>query len=529
MVESWLRGQGFADVRADAGRDYVRATAAVATIDKALHVTLKLYQSSAQANAGAYPLYANDRPVTLPGSVARDVLGVTGLDNTAATARPVQLPAQATTAPCSHYFGQHSVSGLPKKFGITTFYTAGCGYTAAQLRGAYGMSTASTGKGQTVALVELGLIPDMFLTLSDYAKAMGLPAPSLQRYEEVSLGRGSQCGNFNIEEQLDVESSYAMAPSASQVVVGGDSCDNGDAGMQGLFDADIAVLNGVGDHPLASIASNSWGVPTESAPGQTLEVAHAYFVRSAAEGVGMYFASGDFPGVEFPTDPYAIDVGGTSLALGKTGQRVFETGWSTGSAFIKGTHWGGFGSFGGTSGGPSHIFSQPAYQQGVVPAAMSAVIGQPGPMRTIPDISADADPFTGFMFGFLSFPKHKRPVYHQGDVGGTSLASPLVAGMIADAQQGQPAPFGFTDPLFYRLAGTSAFLDALPLTNASPALDRAEVFSFAGPVSLNVFDDQSPSLRGYTGQVTVPGYDTMTGIGAPNGQAFINALRLGGT
>jgi subtilase family serine protease len=134
------------------------------------------------------------------------------------------------------------------------------------------------------------------------------------------------------------------------------------------------------------------------------------------------------------------------------------------------------------------------------------------------------------MVGLLAFPPHKHPKYTQESIGGTSLSSLLVAGMIADAQQGQPLPFGFTNPVLYTLAGTSAYHDALPLTRASPKLYRAEVCP-AGPLcfkttALAIFDDQSPSMRYYTGQVTLRGFDTMTGIGTPNGQVFIKALRL---
>ena len=32
-------------------------------------------------------------------------------------------------------------------------------------------------------------------------------------------------------------------------------------------------------------------------------------------------------------------------------------------------------------------------------------------------------------------------------------------------------------------------------------------------------------MKGYTGQVTLPGYDNMTGLGVPNGQIFIRDLR----
>ena len=84
-VESWLKSQGFTGVGADLGRDYVQATAPVSTIDAALQVRLNYYRAGRAASAGSYPLRANDRPVSLPASIAGRVLGVTGLDNAAPT------------------------------------------------------------------------------------------------------------------------------------------------------------------------------------------------------------------------------------------------------------------------------------------------------------------------------------------------------------------------------------------------------------------------------------------------------------
>ena len=138
-------------------------------------------------------------------------------------------------------------------------------------------------------MVELGLAPDMFLTLQDYANADRFVAPSPQRYSELSLG------------------------------------------------------------------ANTCGDP--------------FFL--AAQGVGMYFASGDAPGVETPDDPFTILVGGTSLGIGKHGQRLFETGWPTGLSVIKHGTWFLTGQGGATSGGPSLIWAQPPYQRGVVPRALA--------------------------------------------------------------------------------------------------------------------------------------------------------------
>jgi subtilase family serine protease len=544
-VESWLRAEGFTSVHANSQRSYVRATAATSRIDAAFHVQLKLYRASATVNAGPYALRANNQSVSLPSSLSGSVLGVTGLDNAApiiplayesskvggATAR--KAPSAASlSVPCSQYYGQHRSSGLPSQFGKTKFPTELCGYSAGQLRAAYGASSQSTGTGQTIALVELGLTKDMFLTLKDYAKANGIAAPSAQRYTELSLGQGTACGDlFDVEEQLDVESSYDMAPAASQLVVGGDSCNEGDFGLQGLFNADLAVINGTGGHPLASAASNSWEGGDESQAPFLTNIEHAYLMQAAAEGVGMYFSSGDGSGVESPSsDPFSIAVGGTTLGLGKTSNRLFETGWSTGISVLENNQWVFQGEQGAAGGGPSVLWKQPGYQKGVVPASLAKAPGnRGGPVRVVPDISADADPFTGFAVGLLTFhtKKHLPPTFSESDIGGTSLSAPTVAGIVMAAQQGQSGPFGLINPAIYKLAGTSAVFDSLPLTSSSPALYRGTSCDAAvcGAEALTTFDDQSFNMLGYIGQVALKGYDNMSGIGTPNGQVFITALR----
>jgi subtilase family serine protease len=533
-VESWLRSQGFTAVHTDSQRNYVRATGAVAAIDAAFKVQLDTYKSTASVNAGRYQLRANNRAVAIPKSLSQYVLGVTGMDNAAPRLPLMRAPKQGTSGKpqvgCSGYYGQRHISGLPKRFGRTSFPTQICGYTAEQMRGAYGVGLRNDGRGQTISLVELGLTPDMFLTLKDYAKSEHFFAPSPQHYAELSLGNNT-CGDpFFVEEQLDVETSYDMAPGASQLVVGGDSCNNGDFGLQGLFDADLVIIDGTAGshHPLANISSNSWGPGNDGQPAIFDSIMHTYLVRAAAQGVGMYFASGDSSGVETPDDPFTILVGGTSLGIGPHHRRLFEAGWSSGvSNLVKGK-WAKAFEDGASSGGPSLIWAQPGYQRGVVPRKLATAPGnRPGLVRSEPDLAADADLFTGFATGLLEFPTNKPPVFYKILVGGTSMASPLVAGMIADAQQGQRTAFGFTDPVLYRMTGTAAIHDILPSNSRVPGLYRGEVCtpSFCGVVSLITFDDQSYSMQGYGGQVTLKGYDNMTGIGTPNGDKFLRALR----
>ena len=256
----------------------------------------------------------------------------------------------------------------------------------------------------------------------------------------------------------------------------------------------------------------------------------------------MYFSAGDSSGAGSPADdPFAVAVGGTTLGIGKTGNRLFETGWSTGASVSIA---GKLGPAGRARGNRRR--SQPAMEAACLSKRRGAAdpghsARQPGrrPGPGMPDISADADPLTGMTVGLLLFPNLvPRSDLHPVRPGGTSLATPLVAGMVIAAQQGQAAPFGFTDPAFYKLAGTAAFFPTLPLTNRSPALDRGVVCPQRPKMScplppppytfdqlLFTFDEQSATMAGYTGQVTLPGYDNMTGLGTPDGPNFIKALR----
>jgi subtilase family serine protease len=538
-VESWLTAKGFTGVGADLGRDYVQATGTATTIEAALRARLNYYRARGLGAVGRYPLRANDRLVTLPASIAPDVLGVTGLDNAAPAmsyvraGAPKQAGATTVGSPafaCSQWYLQHYATGLPEMYGVTSFPTILCGYTPQQLRRAYNLSASDTGKGVTMAVIEVGLTPDMFQTLTDYARVHHIQAPSTARYDELSVGQGSQCGDpFNVEEQLDVEASYSMAPAANQIVVGGDSCDNGFFGMQALFDADLAVLNGIGDRPLAQVVSNSWFAGDESVSPSMLQITHAYLIRAADEGVSMLFPAGDTSGVSVPSsDPYATAVGGTTLGIGHDNPRLFETGWSTGISADQGGQWAFQGEDGASGGGASLVWRQPSYQRGVVPRSLAVATGDRGGLvRAVPDISADADGFTGMSVGMLSFDDQGTVTgYFEEAVGGTSLATPLVAGIVADAEEGRPS-FGFLNPALYALAGTTAFHDvrALP-AGASPAYRGVACDeNTCGLLLLTTFDDQSWSTQGYTGQVTAPGYDTMTGLGTPQGQPFISDLR----
>jgi len=505
-VTRWLTAEGLTRVHADAGRDYVSATGPASNVRSAVRV---------------------------PSSLAPDVLAVTGLAGTrpAGTGPDSAAPPAAKQATCSRYWGQHVQRFHPAYHRLTRGSLPVCGYSAAQIRAAYGATTAATGKGETVALIEQTAPVAMPQTLKDYARRNHLPAPRAGQFRErIDRAGSGGCGavspaaaqgSYDVESQMDSEAVYAMAPGASQLMVVAAGCNQN----QSLLDSDLSVLTGNGHHPSASIESNSWQIPLGQVSPKAV---HAIDLRAAAEGVGMYFSSGDGPGLNTTdSDPYAIAVGGTTLGIGAKDNRLFETGWSDDYTVLSGGKWSDEGVSLGASGGTSLVYRQPAYQKGVVPASMSRVrVGKRVVTdRAVPDIAADADPASGLLIGYIRSESKGRPgPYQTTENAGTSLACPLVAGLVADAQEGQKSAFGFLNPVIYRLAGTRALRDILPVTAAMPQQDRDAYLPDGGLNSpaLYVFDAQE---RSYTKQVTAKGYDTMTGVGAPNGAAFIAALR----
>ena len=168
----------------------------------------------------------------------------------------------------------------------------------------------------------------------------------------------------------------------------------------------LAPLTGHGSSASVAIESVSYRLvyPSESSvPPSLLKVSHAIALRAAAEGVSLLYDSGDEPGVDTPaSDPDVTAVGGTTLGIGAHSQRLFETGWSTAFGERTGNSgpWHDEGILLAAGGGASDVYGEPGYQKGVVPSSMARnKAGQAG--RTVPDISADADPYSGMLFGLI--------------------------------------------------------------------------------------------------------------------------------
>ena len=449
---------------------------------------------------------------------------------------------------CSGYYGQRAAKRVPDAFGGRN-PLAVCGYTPEQLRFAYGVTQAHLrGAGVTVAIVDAYASPTMLADANRYAMnhSERLLTPAQYReitppsYNHLNDGVCEAPSSWAVEEALDVEAVHAMAPQANIVYVAAASCDDTDL---------MAAVQKVVDQHLATIVSNSWGGVPHSVYGNedpaTMAAFSALFQRGGQQGISFLFASGDCgaadpsvdcgagsarPQTEYPAqDPWVTAVGGTSLAIGPFDDYGGEAGWGDRRSVLApgGQAWTpaagrGRWRFGG-GGGTSEDVPQPAYQAGVVPDVLSTKLmtgaKAPRPMRVVPDVALAADPMTGFMIGVTEKQPNGRTEYGESEIGGTSLASPLFAGLMADAQQGAGHPFGFLNPALYAKATSGAFND---VTSAS--FGSSEPGPPRPPATVVDLGDDSAGLHqarlyqmGDDGLLkTRPGFDDVTGLGSPS-------------
>lgn len=581
-AESWLRQQGFKVGQVPSDRLFIPAQGSASQVESAFGATLNYY------SVNGHNIRLANSSLSIPSSIAGAVSGVVGVNqqlatptlsngSAAVTSKPAATPSQEppppagfrNPQPCSAYFGQKTdTADSPKLYAPYTSPLSYdiCGYKPGQLRSAYGLnkdvSNGINGSGVAIAIVDAYDSPTL---LADAQKYFSLNDPShplssgqFFNDQPASVGNEALCGasGWYAEQALDVESSHAMAPGAAILFVGAQDCLDSSL----LASVNVAITSG------ASVVTDSWGDDLGDLFVDAAEHA-AYdntFLLADATGVSVLFSSGDtgdnfadfgIAAPNFPPDsPFVTAVGGTSLEVGHSGARTAEYGWSTGKSILceppSTTNCGsdtgpvvtplGFNAGGG--GGTSFYYTQPYYQAPVVPSALAlrnqALFG-PTPLRVLPDISMDADAQTGMLIGLTqTFPN--GVYYDQFKEGGTSLASPLLAGVIADADQAAGGSLGFLNPTLYKVYSThpGAFKDILsPASPDAAAVARVDYANTVDPtngyiVSLRTFDYQG--LETYcdgTGNcasrnailTTAPGFDGMTGLGSV-GPQFIARL-----
>jgi subtilase family serine protease len=348
-------------------------------------------------------------------------------------------------------------------------------YTPAQIITAYGLSgitfttsagtnVAGDGSGQTIAIVDVYTDPNLQASLNAFDAQYGLPSITLNVINQA----GSQTDTgWAEEETIDVEWAHVMAPGAAIDVI---EAAPGNSDSEAFADI-LAAVQTASTSQLVTVVSMSWG--SGEANGEASF--DSYF---ATPGITYIAASGDSGTVLWPsTAPNVLSVGGTSLLLNSAGAYKSETGWID------------------SGGGLSQYEPEPSFQQSV----------QSTNNRSTPDVSLDADPNTGLSAYFVP-PDSASGQGYWGVVGGTSVAAPSWAGIIAVIDQGRA------------LAGqgslsTSASLTTLYLAPSIAYHQVAETSSQGGIGG-----------GGTNTAIDTPIYNTQAGLGTPNGIALIQAF-----
>ena len=542
-VQDWLRGQGFTVTQTLPSGMYVEASGTAAQVEKVFGSPLQNYSyqgKTVRANSSELSL-----PAGTPASVTGAIAGLIGIDQGTALNQPADtLPgpppgARYGVQPCSAYYGQKIATDKPSAYGKKWPYAV-CGYVPQQYQSAYGESSllrsGVTGKGVTVAITDAYAAPTILADAQKYNQVHGQPEFTSGQFQQITPAANgyddeSQCDpqSWYGEETLDVEAVHAMAPGAKIVYVGAADCESA---------LDNAWATAIDNH-VANVITDSWNSGTDDLTllgSSYVAFYEQYSLEAALTGITVQFSAGDSGDstnggtdlaaktVGFPADlPYVTGVGGTSVYIGSKGQHLAEYGWQTDYSQLTNGVWtptppGTYSSGGG--GGTSVLFTQPWYQQGKVPASISGYFGST-PMRAVPDISAAGDPNTGFEVGETQvFPN--GTYWDQYRIGGTSLSSPLIAGMVAVADQFTHTSLGFINPLYYKLLDTPALHDivapsspqAQVRTNYANNVDASKGYTY----ELQTVDVQQTTLH------DTPGYDDETGVGTPDGPAFFLGL-----
>jgi subtilase family serine protease len=403
------------------------------------------------------------------------------------------------------------------------------------------------GSGMTVAIVDSYGSDTMAHDLHVFNNAFGLPhmcgeedvacTTGMPTFKTMTIqgspatvqqpGNGTGQENkaaWSIEVALDVESVHTFAPGANILLVTVPTAET--LGVQGfplMMNAEQYVI----DHHLANVISQSFGSAEEafSSRQSLLNLRHAY-ISAAANGVTVLASSGDggsaniiktpvakggttvpYPTVGWPaSDPLVTGVGGTYLCTDpnnttarvvdsvdppvkcRANPGVAEVGWIA------------------AGGGFSHVFSKPAFQD-TLPAGSTAI----GSMRGVPDIASEASATTGpLVYDTNAGLDAGTNAGSSGGwyvIGGTSVACPEWAGMVAIADQIHGGGLGLINPTLYSIASNPAQYadDYFDITTGNNQLD--------------------PSIPGYP---ATTGWDPVTGLGTPNAANLLPDLAAGG-
>lgn len=442
-----IQALGLTVTAADGGSALIQATGTARQVEAAFHVRLYDYRDATGAT-----YFAADGAPTLSQALAAAVSGVVGLDT-----KPVVEPRVPTASAGGQVIGGGGLdpSALRAIYNVTPLISRGL-----------------DGTGETIALAEVDTFHQSDIAAYDNAFALSGPTPQV-----ISVAGGAS--GTSPEPVLDIEVIRAIAPKANLIVYESGSDLNH---LVRMFDR--IVSDNRAQVVSISLGACELGVDNSSAPG-FLSALDSAFSRADAQGMSVLVASGDSGAygcqdnhlaVDLPaSSPYVTAVGGTA---------VFPTGNNT---YGREDGWEGPLEGAGGGGGLSALYNRPKWQVG--PGVSN---GYSNGMRQVPDVSADADPLTGYRIYYSDSNCSGSNCWTV--VGGTSAAAPFWAALIALGDQEGNRKLGFLNPALYAL-GQSAATDFHDVTGGGNLYYQA-----------------------------TPGWDYSTGLGSPDAAALIPAL-----
>ena len=464
-VESWLAHAGLHSTYKSGFA--VQVSGPVAAVESGLGVSLTDYKLG-----GGQEIHDASHAPLLPSGVAGSVVSFLGLDN---------APRLTTDIIQDH--ADQGAGLAPQADGLTPCVVAPSGIdTPDQVGAAYGIGSledaGQTGAGQKVAVYELA--PHVAADISTYEACFGLN----NQVTTISVDGGGTPGGGTAEADADIEQVATQAPGASILSYEGPNTS------QGSYDTWSEIVN----QDTASVVSTSYGLcEPESAADGVVAPEETVFTQAALQGQTVLSASGDSGSedcyappsdpdtsmqVDYPaSDSSVTAVGGTTLSSDGA-----QTAWNDCEGQV-GATCANLGDFAG-GGGISRLETRPSWQ----PADWEW--GGPGNAcgtncRDVPDISANAG--TPEVF------------YVEGSWGayiGTSITSPLIAGLLTDTAQGcLSSRRGIIAQSLYGLAADGGYGSALT----------------------DVTTGDNDLTRTYSGQYfpATLGYDAATGLGTP--------------
>ena len=401
--------------------------------------------------------------------------------------------------------------------GAATTGPAG-GLTPSDLATAYNVSSTATGTGQTVAIVDAYNDPNINSDLQTFDTNYGLATCSTS---DSCLTVVNQTGGstppaddttgWSVEESLDVETVHSMCQNCKIILVEANSNSTSD-----LANAeDEAVALG------ANEVTNSFGGPETADSAYESYYNHPGTVITASAGDDGYYDYQEFAATNqanFPASSNTVvAVGGTSLFLNQNGTRSYETVWNDNGPKEYADE-----ALGASGGGCSTVFSAPSWQTTLSDWGSTACGGN----RLDNDVSADADPITGFdIYDSYNCDGDCTPP-SWATYGGTSLSSPIIASIFALAGGAQGA--SYPAATLYAHLGTSSLNDVT--AGGDGWCDGEGAAQCGNPNALGdgILDCDYPASGstpnpGDLACDAATGYDGPTGVGTPNGLGAFEA------